>query len=236
MTAHASLHCNDLRMTQSLAGIDGYAKGWVIAVLHDRHIVWRTCAIHDLSSHLDDLDLIGIDIPIHLITSGWRTCDIETKAAMGKAGSRVFMTPPKAVLELGFAAPNEEVQRLSIELTGKGVSRQAMALAERVLAVNALLPDTRLYEVFPELVFAALDGGVLVSKKTAAGVGARIRALDPWLTTLGTSCALLMKQCPIDVPVDDALDALAALAGALRISHGVANRWPASGNLPTIWA
>lgn len=223
-------------MTQSLAGIDGYAKGWVIAILRDNHIVWRTCGIHDLSQELDGLDVIGIDIPIHLATKGWRTCDVEAKVAMGKAGSRVFMTPPKAVLDLGFAAPNSEVQALSVELTGKGVSRQAMALAERVLAVNALLPDKRLHEVFPELVFAAIDGAVLPSKKSAAGAGARIRALDPWLTTLGTSCALLMKQTPRDVPVDDALDALAALAGTLRIANGVADRWPKKGNLPTIWA
>ncbi len=223
-------------MTQSLAGIDGYAKGWVIALLHDRHIVWRTCGVHELSSHIDDVDVIAIDIPIHLATNGWRTCDLEAKAAMGQAGARVFMTPPKAVLELGLTCPNDMVQELSVQLTGKGVSRQAMALSERVLAVNDLLPDPRLYEVFPELVFARLDGTVLPSKKTAAGAGARIRALDPWLTTLGTSCALLMKQCPKDVPVDDALDALAALAGALRISTGVADRWPAQGNEPTIWA
>ena len=196
-------------MTQSLAGIDGYAKGWVIAILRDRHIVWRTCGIHDLESELKDLDVIGIDIPIHLVKKGWRTCDLEAKTAMGKAGSRVFMTPPKAVLELGFETPNDEVQALSVELTGK---------------------------VFPELVFAALDGAVLPSKKTATGAGARMRALDPWLTTLGTSCALLMKQCPKDVPVDDALDAIAALAGALRISNGVAHRWPTRGNVPTIWA
>ncbi len=223
-------------MTQSLAGIDGYAKGWVIALLRDNHIVWRTCGINELAGELTDLDVIGIDIPIHLVTKGWRSCDLEAKTAMGKAGSRVFMTPPRAVLELGFAAPNDDVQRLSVELTGKGVSRQAMALAERVLAVNALLPDKRLYEVFPELVFTSLDGAVMPSKKSAAGAGGRMRALDPWLTTLGTSCALLMKQAPHDVPVDDALDALAALAGALRIAHGVADRWPAQGKGPTIWA
>jgi predicted RNase H-like nuclease len=112
-----------------------------------------------------------------------------------------------------------------------------MALSERILGVNAMLPDARLYEVFPELVFAALDGGdVMPSKKSAAGAGARIRALDPWLTTLGTSCALLMKNCPLYVPVDDALDALATLAGTLRISKGVAQRWPAQGAVPTIWA
>ena len=34
----------------------------------------------------------------------------------------------------------------------------------------------------------------------------------------------------------DALDAIAALAGALRISNGVAHRWPTRGNVPTIWA
>jgi predicted RNase H-like nuclease len=224
-------------MTQSLAGIDGYAKGWVIAVLDDHQIAWRTCTIHELRDTVADLELIGIDIPIQLVTTGWRSCDQETKKVLGKFGSRVFMTPPRAVLELGFQAPNEIVQALSLELTGQGVSRQAMALSERILAVNALLPDSRLYEVFPELVFAALDGGAAMpSKKSAAGAGARMRSLDPWLTTLGTSCALLMKKCPTDVPVDDALDALATLAGTLRISNGVAQRWPAKGKVPTIWA
>jgi len=223
-------------MNQALAGIDGYAKGWVIAVLDDQHITWRTCTINELRHNVADLELIGIDIPIHLVDTGWRTCDQETKKALGKFGSRLFMTPPRAVLELGFHAPNETVQALSLELTGQGVSRQAMALSERILGVNAMLPDPRLYEVFPELVFAALDGGdVMPSKKSAAGAGARIRALDPWLTTLGTSCALLMKNCPPDVPVDDALDALATLAGTLRISKGVAQRWPAQGEVPTIW-
>ena len=224
-------------MTHSLAGIDGYAKGWVIAVLDDQQITWRTCTIHELRHNVADLEVIGIDIPIHLVDSGWRACDQETKKALGKSGSRLFMTPPRAVLELGFHAPNETVQSLSLKLTGQGVSRQAMALSERILAVNAMLPDARLYEVFPELVFAALDGDeVMPSKKSAAGAGARIRSLDPWLTTLGTSCALLMKNCPVDVPVDDALDALATLAGTLRISNGVAQRWPAKGKVPTIWA
>ncbi|CAB4897845.1 MAG: DUF429 domain-containing protein [Actinobacteria bacterium] len=224
-------------MTQPLAGIDGYAKGWVIAVLSDQQITWRTCAIHELKDHVADLDLIGIDIPIHLQKTGWRTCDRETKKALGKFGSRVFMTPPQAVLELGFRAPNATVQELSLALTGQGVSRQAMALAERILAVNALLPDSRLYEVFPELVFATLnDGTVMPSKKSAAGAGARMRSLDPWLTTLGTSSVLLMKKCPTDVPVDDALDALAALAGTLRIANGVAQRWPQKGKGPIIWA
>ena len=220
-----------------LVGIDGYSKGWVAAILHDRQITWQTCDIHALKAMVADCALVAIDIPLQLVERGWRACDQETKAALGRHRSRVFMIPPRQVLELGLKAPNAQAQALSIELTGAGVSRQALALSERILAVNTLLPDERYFEVHPELVFAALDGGQIPpSKKSARGAGTRMRILDPWLTTLGTSSALLMKKCPPDVPVDDALDALAALAGALRIDHGLAQRWPAKGRGPTIWA
>ncbi len=221
----------------ALIGIDGYAKGWVAAVLADRQITWRTCGIHELRPTVRGSSIIGIDIPLKLVATGWRACDRETKAALGRHQSRVFMIPPRPVLELGLQAPNAKAQALSIALTGSGVSRQALALSERILAVNTLLPDKRFHEVHPELVFAALNDDVVPpAKKSARGVGTRLRILDPWLTTLGTSCAMLMKQCPPDVPVDDALDALAALAGALRIDHGIAQRWPAKGRGPTIWA
>ncbi|MDP2013416.1 MAG: DUF429 domain-containing protein [Actinomycetota bacterium] len=221
----------------ALVGIDGYPKGWIAAVLADQQISWHTCGIHELKATVRSCSIVAIDIPLKLVATGWRDCDRQTKAALGAHHSRVFMIPPRPVLELGLQAPNESTQALSIALTGSGVSRQALALSERILAANALLPDKRLHEVHPELVFAALDGGVVPPpKKSARGVGTRIRILDPWLTTLGTSCALLMKNCPPDVPVDDALDSLAALAGALRIDHGIAQRWPAKGRGPTIWA
>lgn len=220
-----------------LVGVDGYTKGWVAAVLADRQITWRTCGIHELRPTVRGCTIVAIDLPLKLVATGWRACDRETKQALGRHQSRVFMIPPRPVLELGLQAANAEAQALSIELTGSGVSRQALALSERILAVNELLPDRRFHEVHPELVFAALDGDVIPPpKKSARGVGTRIRILDPWLTTLGTSSALLMKTCPPDVPVDDALDALAALAGALRIDHGIAQRWPAKGRGPTIWA
>lgn len=219
-----------------LAGIDGYRRGWVVAVPAAAGIAWRTCGVHGLDAVIADRDLVAIDIPILLEDAGWRQCDIETKAALGRAASRVFMTPPRSVLELGPGAPNDEVQARSRELTGQGVSRQAMALAERVLAVNALVPDDRLFEVHPELVFAALAGQVLVPKKSAAGVGARVQALEPWLAVRGTSTAEALASCPTDVPVDDALDALAALVGAQRIVDATAQRWPAVGSGPTIWA
>ena len=220
-----------------LVGVDGYPRGWVAAVLEDRQISWRTCGIHELRPAVKGCTVVAIDIPLRLVEQGWRDCDLQVRAALGRHHSRVFTIPPRRVLELGLQAPNAQAQALSIELTGSGVSRQALALSERILAVNRLLPDRRFHEVHPELVFAALDCGVIPpAKKSARGVGTRMRILDPWLTTLGTSSALLLKTCPPDVPVDDALDALAALAGALRIDHGLAQRWPAKGRGPTIWA
>ena len=212
-----------------LIGIDGYPKGWVGAVLANGQITWRTEPIGNFSRLISGVGLVAVDIPVGLADGGWRACDAQAKVLLGTARSRVFMTPPRAVIELGLSVPNEKVQLVSREFTGQGVSRQALGLATRVLDVDACLPDERIIEVHPELSFLAMSGAVLPSKKSAAGVAARISALTArtegadaisvrsgfrldWLAAL--------TRCPADVPIDDALDALAALWTALRHARG----------------
>lgn len=218
----------------SVTGIDGYPRGWVAARLDpdlsSPTVRWSTCAVPDIASLLHSDDVVGIDMPIGLADHGWRDCDHEARAALGRAGSRVFMTPPRAVLALGLGAPNDEVQRLSRELTGQGTSRQAMGLAERILALDAALAGSTgtgtgaVIEVHPELSFAEMAGRPLASKKSAVGVGERLRALAMWLPDPASALA----SVPDDVPVDDALDALACAWTAGRWRSGVARTLPPS--------
>lgn len=195
-----------------LIGVDGYRGGWVAAVRTDDDLQWRTGPVGTIDRLLDGASIAAIDIPIGLTERGWRHCDTEAKALLGRAGSRVFMTPPREVVELGLAAPNAVVQEASRRLTGQGVSRQALGLASRILDVDRLLPDARIIEVHPELSFLAMTGRVLPSKKSTPGIAERITALAAWDPR--TTAAL--TRCPGDVPVDDALDALAALWSADR--------------------
>ena len=214
----------------TVIGIDGYPSGWVAArvTVASNDVTWSTSDVAGTATLLDPECVVGIDMPIGLANEGWRECDVQAKAELGRAGSRVFMTPPRAVLELGIEAPNTEVQALSRTLTGQGTSRQAMGLAERILALDAALttsPATvrgTVLEVHPELAFAELAGQVLESKKTAAGVGQRILALRSWLPAVDQ----ILASAQPGVPVDDALDALACAWSAARWREGRARTVP----------
>lgn len=199
-----------------LIGVDGYRGGWVAAVRTDDALDWRTGPIGTIDAVIDGASTAAIDMPIGLTDRGWRRCDIEAKALLGRAGSRVFMTPPRAVVELGLAAPNAQVQEIARRLTGQGVSRQALGLAARILDVDRLLPEPRIIEVHPELSFLEMTGRVLDSKKSASGATQRIEALTAWDPAVTAALA----HRPSGVPMDDALDALAALWTAQRHAAG----------------
>ena len=197
-----------------LIGIDGYRGGWVAALWAGGSINWLTAPTGGFASLVDGAAVICVDIPVGLADSGWRACDLRAKELLGSARSRVFMTPPREVILLGLSAPNDEVQRLSQSLTGQGVSRQALGLASRILDVDGCLPDSRILEVHPELVFQRIAGEALPSKKQANGVARRVSALTRAMPDVDVIVAL--ESCPGDVPIDDSLDALATLWTARR--------------------
>ena len=201
-----------------LIGIDGYPGGWVGAVWSGSTVTWRTAPIGAFDTLCDEAAVICVDIPVGLADHGWRSCDLRARELLGAARSRVFMTPPRDVILLGLSVPNEEVQQVARELTGQGVSRQALGLATRVLDVDGQLPDPRILEVHPELSFQRMAGEVLPSKKQARGVARRISSLSQALADIDVLAAL--EACPADVPIDDSLDALAALWTARRHADG----------------
>ncbi|MBI1352320.1 MAG: DUF429 domain-containing protein [Actinomycetales bacterium] len=213
-------------MTPTAIGIDGYRHGWVAARLSDGGITWATAVVPAIADLLPQDAVVAVDMPIGLRDEGLRDCDQLARDHLPGAASRVFTTPPRRVLELGLAAPNDEAQALSVRLTGQGVARQALGLASRILALDAVLaadPALTVIEVHPELSFAAMAGQVLERKKSAPGVGQRMAALLGWRDDVASA----LGSAPPDVPVDDALDALAALWSAVRWRDGVARTLPA---------
>jgi predicted RNase H-like nuclease len=206
-------------------GIDGCRGGWIAATLDDGGLRWRTASVDGIGDLADADVATGVDMPIGLLDSGLRACDAVARRELPGAASRVFTTPPRPVLELGPQAPNGDAQALSRELTGQGVSRQALNLAPRILALEAVLtalPGHRVVEVHPELSFAELAGHVLDRKKSPEGVDQRLTALAEWIPGVRG----LVASRPRGVPVDDALDALAALWSAVRWRDGLARTLP----------
>lgn len=204
-------------------GVDGCPGGWIGALLDADGPRWLTARIEEFGHFADEAAtdcVIGVDIPIGLVDHGWRACDVLAKAELGGAHSRVFMTPPRPVVELGHRVANDAVQQLSRALTGQGVSRQALALSPRILEVDRCIPDERLIEVHPEVSFAEMTGGVLAPKRSPIGEVQRFTALAVSLRPEIDDLDAFMHLRPRAVPVNDCLDALAVLWTALRHQRG----------------
>jgi predicted RNase H-like nuclease len=164
--------------------------------------------------------VVGIDMPLGLLETGWREADRAARGLLGPRRSSVFAIPPRAVwAEASYRAANQRCR----ELTGQGFSIQAWGLRAKLLEAN-LYRETcahPLYEVHPELAFAALAGAPLAaSKHTGAGRDLRRE---------------LLARAGIEIPggspatiLDDILDAAAVAWSARRIAAGQAVTIPSA--------
>jgi len=198
-----------------VTGIDGCAGGWVAVTLADGE------AGVTVAKTLDGLGLAsegitGIDMPLGLLATGWRTADLLARRALGRRGSCVFAIPPRPVWEQQ-AYP--DANRRCRELTGRGMSIQAWGLRGKLLEAGTFRRTKAappLYEVHPELSFAALGDGTPLadSKHTPNGLAVR-RAL------LAKAGIVLPPRVP-GAAENDLLDAAAVAWSAGRIAAGAA--------------
>lgn len=211
-------------MAASVTGIDGCAGGWVAVTLSgdtdtdtDAPPTVSVTVARTLDGlGLDGTGVIGIDMPLGLLAAGWRTVDLLARRALGRRGSCVFAIPPRPVWEQpAYANANQSCR----ELTGRGMSVQAWGLRGKLLEADAFRRAAAappLYEVHPELSFAALAGGTPLadSKHTRAGLAIR-RAL------LARAGIALPSRVPAAAE-DDLLDAAAVAWSARRVAAGAA--------------
>jgi predicted RNase H-like nuclease len=177
-------------------------------------------------------EVVAIDIPIGAEPDRFRRIDGAAKRLLGPRGSTLFETPPGRALR---RPTFEAALALSRKLTGKGLSRQAYALREKILEVEPIAArDRRVIEVHPELSFRALaSGAVLPRKKTWDGLVRRRRLLEG----AGILLPDALGEAGERAAPDDVVDAAAAAWTAERKRRGVAERvGSASGRGPTIWS
>ena len=124
----------------------------------------------------DEASVVGIDMPLGLLESGWREADRAARGLLGPRRSSVFAIPPREVwAQASYPAANQRCR----ELTGQGLPIQAWGLRVKLLEADQyrVTCGHPLYEVHPELAFGALAGTPLVhSKHTPAGRELRRRA------------------------------------------------------------
>jgi len=207
-----------------VVGVDGYAGGWVAVELNSGAFVraWPAVSLESLLADLPSATVVGIDMPLGLLDTGWRTADRAAARLLGVRRSSVFAVPPRDVWDADdYAEANRRCRSLT---GGGGLSVQAWGLRRRVLEADAYRDsgEHQLFEVHPEVAFRALAGRPLEhGKKTWQGQMGR-REL---LTGAGI-------ELPDDVgaagavPADDILDAAVVGWSATRAARGLAAHVP----------
>jgi len=222
------------RCSTRVTGVDACRRGWVAVSLTASPAAAVSAAAGGPAAVTVDASLgallapdldpagttvVGIDMPLGLLETGWREADRAARRLLGPRRSSVFAIPPRAVwAESSYPAANQRCR----ELTGQGFSAQAWGLRAKLLEADQYRRTCGhpLYEVHPELAFGAMAGAPLAaSKHTGPGRDERRR---------------LLAQAGIEIPagtpaalIGDVLDAAAVAWSARRIAAGQAVTVPA---------
>ena len=224
----------------TVLGGDVAAGRWVGVVLSDGPPrVLLATTVGDLVVRAGrPLDAVALDIPIGLPDAGARAADTAVRRAVGPRSASVFTTPVRAAVQQAGYAGALAAQRAA---TGRGLSRQAHGLREKILEVDAWAPTApcRVVEAHPELCFATMAGDPLAHRKTS-WAGAHRRA--SLLRAQGIDLSGDLGEAGAWAAVDDVLDAGAAAWTARRVALGLARCRPdppevfADGWPAAIWA
>ena len=206
----------------SVIGIDGTSTGWIASIGSARNKVLSTIRY---SEKLDRLlstypnSVVVIDMPIELNKKNYlRECDVLAKKYLGSNfQSSVFIPPLKRVLQ---CSSYQEANKLSKEITGRGLSKQAWYLKNKINEVRGVSKIyNRVYEGHPECSFKMLKKETLIAKKKSVlGIFERLdllkkAGLDP------VSISIEIEKNS-KIKIDDVLDSMALFITALRIVEG----------------
>jgi predicted RNase H-like nuclease len=159
--------------------------------------------------------VVGIDMPLGLLDRGWRVADQEARRRLGVRRSSIFAIPPAEV----WRQPDYQTAlAVCRRLTGQGFSVQAWGLRAKLreAAEYRGRGALRLYEVHPELSFAAMAGAPLAGPKSKPA-GQALRRSVLLAAGLAVPDDPRWRRAAVDL-----LDAAAVAWTARRIAAGQA--------------
>ena len=148
-------------------GLDGFRFGWVAAWIDERgqHGFDYAPGLARLLAMPHARAMI--DMPIGLMPSGYRTCDLHARELIGPA---VFLGARRDLWTFpDMAAANRHYWER--EGKGRGVSAQLWNIRDKIRDVDEIMTPARqasIGEAHPELIFRNLAGGVRLATKTSA--------------------------------------------------------------------
>ncbi|MDP8939269.1 MAG: DUF429 domain-containing protein, partial [Actinomycetota bacterium] len=129
-----------IRLVQ-VVGVDGYSGGWIAAVYDSMQqcFTLRTYArFRELIDDYTDAACIAVDIPIGLAQGEARRPDVKARKVLGPRRSSVFPAPDPRLLSTVVREnlDYDKSSKLSRDLLGKGISKQAFAIFPKIAEVN----------------------------------------------------------------------------------------------------
>ncbi len=208
-------------------GVDGCPGGWVsVEWSPDNLVAERITDLAPLIERLrsGEVAAVAIDMPIGLLDSQPRECDVEARKLLGPRRSSIFPTPVRATLE---AEDYTDACELSRQISGKALSIQAFNLLPKIAELDRLATPAdqdRLVEAHPECAFRRLAGEPLADpKRTAQGQSTRIDLLAAHDPALGELVARHRSGAD-RLPLLDLIDAAVLAITARRVVDGTETR------------
>jgi predicted RNase H-like nuclease len=216
----------------TIVGADGCRAGWlcIFEELPSGRLGSKTFgSIEELFAAAPAIEILAIDIPIGLTDAYGRQCDVAARRLLGpKRGASVFPAPIRPALH---AATYAAACAASSGAQGRKLSKQSWAIYPKIRELDDFLGrrtelHERIFEVHPEVTFAAWSGGpIIASKKSTDGFASRHALVRRHFgdDAYDTVRARYKRN---EVANDDILDAFAALWTAERIQCRAARSLP----------
>src|SRR5262245_31493010 len=232
-----------------LAGVDGCAGGWIVA-LADREFtnisLRQIASFAELFSDGEGPSVAAVDMPIGLPEQTGpkgRAPERLVRPLLGARQSSVFSIPSRSAVYAG-ADPNEldEGKRFlracefarATSAQGRAVAKQGFHIFRKIVDIDLFLRRrrdllNRVFEVHPEVAFWRMNGSKpLAEPKKIKGkpyqIGVELRSR--LLVSAGIPANAIDIPLPKLVSRDDWIDALAALVVARRLARGQAISFP----------
>ena len=216
-----------------IAGIDGCKAGWFVVCETPLPGPWSWFVapnFDEVARRLRDFDAVGIDMPVGIPDRGARECETLARRILSpQRTASVFSAPIRPILGMD---DYREACSMRESIEGKRMSKQSFFIMDKILEVDTVVQTRRafgerVYEVHPEVSFAALGGGEPMAnpKRQQAGFDERYsHLLDVYPQTILDEALEAFPRG--QVARDDVLDAFAVLWSTKRIALSTAERLP----------
>jgi predicted RNase H-like nuclease len=154
-----------------VAGVDGCANGWVIALRNIRTGELRLLSTHRLEAIFsleEKPSRMVVDMPMGLTTGAsaiGRQCEAEARKLLKKKSHSVFSTPSRDAL---YASTYQQAVQLNVNRAG--IAPPAVKIMLKIREVDSIAASNtqdRFIEGHPELAFYLLNGNAPVMSKKA---------------------------------------------------------------------